>query len=507
MSEAINSMYQWYKNSQVCYAYLSDVPPPPDAVAPQNMESPFRKSQWFTRGWTLQELLAPESLAFFDCTWQEIGTKSTMASLVSSITGIDRQYLRHPSLACIAQKMSWASRRKTLREEDMAYCLMGLFGVHMPLLYGEGTQAFLRLQIEIIEIYDDESIFAWADEYTASFERCGMLALHPAAFKKSGSFLSNSLSDPVNGAENLLHAREMPFLMTNKGLQISLSLLHEGSILSERNLAGPSTGSALTSERKRYIAPLNCVYDDGKGPCNVVLRLESTSNGFSRIECDKLLFAQYPLRPASQDNANYRYADEANTTFIEKGSLVPQTIFVRDNRDQDFTHLASVCETHLRIEQLLQGGFILTEKPFLTPEIMKDVSTHWNHGRTITVEGNLESIQRRGGLIAFKFTSQADSFVLLLCQWKAYHGIELLYTSEARMLDHRIRKRLRPGSISERKMKDRAMCLLSSGTYVLASLKKGIDNGRIVSVVEFNIEASSQRLYESYLGSLENAES
>lgn len=233
-------MYQWYKNSQVCYAYLSDVPP--DAVSPQIIGSPFRKSQWFTRGWTLQELLAPESLVFFDSTWQEIGTISTLGSLVSSITGIDNLHLRDPSLAYIAQKMSWASRRKTLREEDLAYCLMGLFGVHMPLLYGEGTRAFLRLQIEITKISDDESIFAWADENVASFERCGMLAQSPAAFKGSASFLSNSLSDPISGCGHLIHAREMPFLMTNKGLQISLSLLQEGSNVLDHSLPGPPTG-------------------------------------------------------------------------------------------------------------------------------------------------------------------------------------------------------------------------------------------------------------------------
>ncbi|KAE9368971.1 HET-domain-containing protein [Stipitochalara longipes BDJ] len=502
LSEAINSMYQWYKNSQVCYAYLSDVPP--DTLSPHFRGSPFRKSQWFTRGWTLQELLAPESLVFFDSTWQEIGTRSTLGSLVSSITDIDGLHLQDPSLAYIAQKMSWASRRKTLREEDMAYCLLGLFGVHMPLLYGEGTQAFLRLQIEIIKISDDESIFAWADEDVASFERCGMLAQSPAAFKGSAYFLSNSLSDPISGCEHLIHAREMPFLMTNKGLQISLSLLQEGSNVLEHSPPGPSIGqpTRASEKGKRYIAPLNCVYDDGEDHRNVVVRLESTSNGFSRVECDSLQFAKYP--PGLASNSSHVATHDSDTNVTEKGGFVPQTIFVRDNRDRDFTFLMGVCETHLRIERLLQDGFVFSEKPFLTSKILADVSTHGDRDQILTVGGTFDSVQSRGGLVVFKFTSQAESFALLLCQWKASHGIELIYAGEDKILDNHIRRRLRSANESKDRLRDRAICLLESGPYVLASLKKGVYNGQIVSVVDFSIEAPSERIFATYLSSLED---
>ncbi|KUJ12878.1 HET-domain-containing protein, partial [Mollisia scopiformis] len=159
LSEAINSMFQWYQNSQLCYAYLSDVYSVPSLQNPEPMESDIRKSKWFTRGWTLQELLAPQQVTFFDHNWFEIGTKDSLQTVISSITGI--KHLFHFRRASIAQKMSWASNRETLRSEDMAYCLMGLFGVNMPLLYGEGDAAFIRLQIEIMRISDDESIFAW----------------------------------------------------------------------------------------------------------------------------------------------------------------------------------------------------------------------------------------------------------------------------------------------------------------------------------------------------------
>ncbi|KAH8805451.1 heterokaryon incompatibility protein-domain-containing protein [Xylogone sp. PMI_703] len=141
LSEAINSMYQWYKKAEICYAYLSDVP-----------EVTFKKSRWFTRGWTLQELIAPYSIQFYDNSWNSLGSKQELAQEISQFTGIHSlalmgDYLDHFS---VAQKMFWASNRVTTKEEDIAYSLLGLFGINMPLLYGEGEKnAFLRLQAEI----------------------------------------------------------------------------------------------------------------------------------------------------------------------------------------------------------------------------------------------------------------------------------------------------------------------------------------------------------------------
>ncbi|KAH7411306.1 heterokaryon incompatibility protein-domain-containing protein [Cadophora sp. MPI-SDFR-AT-0126] len=153
LSEAINSMFKWYENAEIGYAYLSDVD------AEDEIPKQLENSAWFTRGWTLQELLAPGTLVFFDRYWVEIGTKSSLEDHVSKITGI-RELWNFRS-CCIAEKMSWAAGRTTTRVEDEAYCLMGLFDVNMPLLYGEGREAFQRLQQEILKSSDDESLFAW----------------------------------------------------------------------------------------------------------------------------------------------------------------------------------------------------------------------------------------------------------------------------------------------------------------------------------------------------------
>ncbi|KIM67914.1 hypothetical protein SCLCIDRAFT_60339, partial [Scleroderma citrinum Foug A] len=153
LSEAINSMYRWYENAKVCYAYLHDVPDPW-----------FPTTKWFSRGWTLQELIAPDNVQFFNKDWQCIGDKRTLAPTLQNITGVPEHILvdgLHGNRPCVAQIMSWAARRKTTRVEDRAYSLMGLLGVNMPMLYGEGKKAFHRLQLEIIRASNDQSIFAW----------------------------------------------------------------------------------------------------------------------------------------------------------------------------------------------------------------------------------------------------------------------------------------------------------------------------------------------------------
>ncbi|KIK26818.1 hypothetical protein PISMIDRAFT_57081, partial [Pisolithus microcarpus 441] len=166
LSEAINSMYRWYQDAQVCYAYLNDVE---ESTFPteQNVET-YDKSrgwpQWFMRGWTLQELIAPNQIVFFNRNWAPIGNKQHLASVLKNITSIPRDVLRDGLVGkrlSVAQIMSWAALRKTTRVEDRAYSLMGLFGVNMPMLYGEGKKAFRRLQLEIIREFDDHSIFAW----------------------------------------------------------------------------------------------------------------------------------------------------------------------------------------------------------------------------------------------------------------------------------------------------------------------------------------------------------
>ena len=177
LQEAINSMFRWYANAQVCYAYLSDVD------FGLGLED-FIKSQWFTRGWTLQELLAPKIVEFFDWDWVFLGSRDVLATSISQSTGIAQRHLsagfvnapvsRSEDYVCIAEIMSWAAGRKTSRPEDRAYSLLGLFDVNMPMLYGEGDKAFTRLQEQILAISNDQSLFAWrgvTPEYSSLLAR------------------------------------------------------------------------------------------------------------------------------------------------------------------------------------------------------------------------------------------------------------------------------------------------------------------------------------------------
>ncbi|KIM70348.1 hypothetical protein SCLCIDRAFT_58393, partial [Scleroderma citrinum Foug A] len=166
LSEAINSMYRWYENAKECYAYLHDVPGSslPTASDYENYSDFNGWPEWFSRGWTLQELIAPSNVQFLNKNWQSIGDKRTLAPTLVDITGIPGHILTLGlcgNRPCVAQIMSWAANRTTMRVEDRAYSLMGLLDVNMPMLYGEGKKAFHRLQLEIIRASDDQSIFAW----------------------------------------------------------------------------------------------------------------------------------------------------------------------------------------------------------------------------------------------------------------------------------------------------------------------------------------------------------
>ena len=161
LSEAINSMYLWYRSAHICYAFLADVSRTDD---PKRKDSAFRTSRWFRRGWTLQELIAPEILVFVSAEWSVFGTKATLGSVIEDITGIECGILSHKKQldeVSVAARMSWAAKRETTRIEDQAYSLLGIFDIHMPTLYGEGPRAFRRLQEEILRRIPDQSIFAW----------------------------------------------------------------------------------------------------------------------------------------------------------------------------------------------------------------------------------------------------------------------------------------------------------------------------------------------------------
>ncbi|KAK1760153.1 heterokaryon incompatibility protein-domain-containing protein [Echria macrotheca] len=213
LSEAINSMFKWYQKAAVCYAYLVDVPGIGDK---QDSDAKFASSRWFTRGWTLQELIAPETVRFFSFDWVELGNKVSLSDTLHNITRIRKwillglEYIQQVS---VAERMSWAAHRQTTREEDTAYCLMGLFNVNMPMLYGEGSKAFLRLQEEILKETDDHSLFAWRASVEAEplgeFSLRGLLANSPSEFSACTGIVAYQSS--VN---------QVPLSVTSKGVHL-----------------------------------------------------------------------------------------------------------------------------------------------------------------------------------------------------------------------------------------------------------------------------------------------
>jgi hypothetical protein len=285
LSEAINSMFKWYARAVVCYAQIADfdseflptneVPGywsnnsqalgqhqsyemphvPVNLQLTETAKNRLRGCRWFTRGWTLQELIAPPTVEFFDGNWIYFGNRNELADLLTSLTRIDKRIFEGPgtthqerdivsilSKMSIAKKMSWAQNRQTAKTEDIAYSLLGIFGVNMAMTYGEEHMAFIRLQKEILAQYNDLSIFAWTANPTGNNGKVpefrGILAHSPAEFANAGSFepSRNAIANP-------------DFTLTNNGLKISAQV---------RNI--PNS--------KYLFLSLNC-YDKSEGPHNI----------------------------------------------------------------------------------------------------------------------------------------------------------------------------------------------------------------------------------------------
>lgn len=291
LSEAINSMYRWYQKAQVCYVYLADVDffdpvieqwkdhgwASKHIMAPK--KSSFVNSRWFTRGWTLQELLAPFDVRFYSRTFTPLGSKHELCLLLSYITGISKPALEprlplsgtNPLGFSVATRMSWAAKRQTTRVEDIAYCLLGLFDINMPLIYGEGEKAFRRLQEEIMKSSDDQSLFAWGpvsrnpvriEAYLNAVDLPARRGVGPRAL---GSLFAESPLDFVN-SKSIYAGRGdhqgrdygMPPMMMAGGVRITLP------VISKSDRSGELTGLELVrkihSEDTAAIAVLDC-YD------------------------------------------------------------------------------------------------------------------------------------------------------------------------------------------------------------------------------------------------------
>lgn len=225
LSEAINSMWTWYLNSTLCLAYLADIDGDQQRGSDGYVEK-LDKSEWFTRAWTLQELLAPSTVLFYDSRWRFLGTKHNLVRDIQAHTDIHLKALtdfRHSDWS-IAQRMSWASTRKATRTEDIAYSLLGIFDINMPMLYGEGKKAFFRLQEEIIRHSIDTSILAWdASLAPPDTDKRTLLAPTPVCFKngRSRTGLFSQLQDLPNAAHLSVIATST---ITNLGLDVTLPL-------------------------------------------------------------------------------------------------------------------------------------------------------------------------------------------------------------------------------------------------------------------------------------------
>ena len=227
LSEAINSMYRWYEEAAFCCVYLADV----DTI------SCFAASEWFKRGWTLQELLAPAHVIFMNPAWAILGTKDSLCDLIVTASRISKPYIngkQHTHSASVAERFSWASRRTTSRIEDEAYSLLGLFEVQLPLLYGEGHNAFRRLQEELLRVSTDDSVFAWSllsppESYMTKEQRSvDWLAHSPASFY--GCETVTRTSATLRKAR----ARRSTCQMTRWGIQMDVAVIgRRGSSHSE----------------------------------------------------------------------------------------------------------------------------------------------------------------------------------------------------------------------------------------------------------------------------------
>jgi hypothetical protein len=319
-------MFSWYQNATLCFAFLEDVQ--------KEKREAFGRSRWFNRGWTLQELLAARHVEFFDQYWRSLGSKRALATDIQRATGIARRAIIHPRLArqaSIAQKMSWASNRETTRPEDIAYCLLGLFDVNMPLLYGEGTKAFIRLQEEIIRRSNDQTIFAWGitNESVESFSEALLAPTKEDSSDESLSSGDESIDSlpPIfdffeNGAIKTLSilatlpsdftqsnsvkvvrfsSQPSPYSMTNQGLEIELHLLPI-----------PLRSANTVSHHGYYLGVLPCSHGSDRKKRLVIPLYHDTRTGryhriakFSPLEDEKKSCLLYKLDHLTELNRIY----------------------------------------------------------------------------------------------------------------------------------------------------------------------------------------------------------
>ncbi|KAK4442736.1 heterokaryon incompatibility protein-domain-containing protein [Podospora aff. communis PSN243] len=300
LSEAINAMFRWYRNPAVCYVYLSDVPTSSGTAG-------MAASRWFTRGWTLQELIAPIEVRFYSSEWEFINTKANLRDVIFEITNINPEILTGGDLETIsvARRMSWASQRKTSRIEDTAYSLLGIFDVNIPLIYGEGKKAFHRLQEAIMLKTHDQSLFAWgkpAEKVSGLISEDQYLGLEPIPWKSPAKrqpllglfadspelFRFSSEIEPAHRFSHELRRSHPPKLVSGGVL---LGLVTQRSVLLASHLDKPN----LTVPIFATIAALICRFGSSEDKL-VGLVLQGWGCGYCARTPELLVLSDVPVR-------------------------------------------------------------------------------------------------------------------------------------------------------------------------------------------------------------------
>ncbi|KAI1175180.1 heterokaryon incompatibility protein-domain-containing protein [Nemania sp. FL0916] len=337
--EAINAMFRWYQNASICYAYLEDVDANevsngsdpnaggvpvdqdlddasnknnvanPDSDLRQALKKFLINAKWFTRGWTLQELLAPPYLVFVDCAWRRMGTRESWAAEIEKASNIDAKHLTSLDpgdfMSCsIAMRLSWASGRETTVEEDETYSLLGLFGISLPLIYGEGRlRAFNRLQRELITVYNDDSIFAWKAVNDRS-ESSGVL--NRGRHSAGRGILAPSIREFWDSSQiECFGLYGNSFTMTNRGLEL---------------------------QAKRWmnkIDPVKCVVclncGNTEEDLHIGIPLSRNNDSYERIQVDELCNVK------SLNSREWQLESGNQSTFIRAGGntnyRIPSSLF------------------------------------------------------------------------------------------------------------------------------------------------------------------------------------
>jgi hypothetical protein len=461
LSEAINSMFNWYRNATECYVYLADVTSLKD----------FGASRWFTRGWTLQELIAPDSAIFFNKDWIEMGTKTSLVREIAIITKIPIEVLLHqdgPKFS-VAQIMSWAANRQTTRVEDQGYCLLGLFGVNMPMIYGEGQKAFLRLQHEIIKASTDQSLFAWTVDgktYPGPQNQGGAFARSPAYFARCARVVQST-----DGGHS-------EFTLTNKGLRIEVIL------------------AAAKSKENLWIAYLDCAELENSRYRLGILLKKVDDDVYYRTSLRGILTQPKTRSESIADRATIYITDASALSLISRWMPNPAeplrkgtvTFFIPRSQGKEHGYSNTMTEYY-------PSGFLEISEHRLGPDL----------GKTYTVNKNNYSRSvspwlRWGCALNFQHKSNlASQFIVIfgvIEGSRVWSNLELASDSHPNLDDilrsyfyddDLVPSNRRSQGLMGDNLRDRVILPLEDGSVVNLAIKKMIISGKVIHVVNITI--------------------